>query len=562
MTHPVFSLLDLALILAVVMVAGGLFLLWQKREALLELARSERELQESRSRTRMIIDQMPAVLWSTDEDLRFTTSQGAGLKELGLAADEVVGLKLSDYFGTADPGFPPIAAHLKALEGESTSFEVNWAGQHFQSWVEPLREQPDGPIRGAVGVALNVTDQRRTASALRSSEEQLRQAQKMEAVGRLAGGVAHDFNNLLTAMMGYTEIALNSTPAEGPVARSLLEIRRAGEKASALTRQLLVFSRKQVLEPKIIDLNQVVSEMEGILKRVIGEDIELVTRLGAEAGSVHADGGQIAQVIMNLAVNARDAMPGGGKLLIETARTELGEPYVNRHSGVNSGPYVLLAVSDTGIGMNKATQARLFEPFFTTKDAGKGTGLGLATVYGIVKQSGGNVWVYSEPGQGATFKVYLPVAGAPRPSEAPGTAVLGVASDGSEKLLLVEDDETVRALLAEGLRLNGYVVLEARSGEEALRICGMHAGEIDLLITDVVMPQMSGRDLSRKVREIRDDLKTLFMSGYTESAIHEHGLLDAGTAFIQKPFTPAALSRKIRHVMQAPASQDSPPAER
>ncbi len=560
MTQPLFSILELALILSVVLVAGGLFLLWQKRGAVFELDQSERELREGRGRTRMIIDQMPAVLWCTDEDLRFTTTQGAGLKKLGLAADEVVGLKLSDYFGTSDPGFPPIAAHLKALEGESTSFEVSWAGQYFQAWVEPLREQPGGPIRGAVCVALNVTDQRRTASALRSSEEQLRQAQKMEAVGRLAGGVAHDFNNLLTAMMGHTEIALSATPAEGPVARALLEIRRAGEKASALTRQLLVFSRKQVLEPKIVELDQVVTEMEGILKQVIGEDIELVTRLGSDFSSVHADGGQLAQVIMNLAVNARDAMPGGGKLLIETARTELGEPYVNRHSGVSPGSYVLLAVSDTGVGMNKATQARLFEPFFTARDVGKGTGLGLATVYGIVKQSGGNVWVYSEPGQGATFKVYLPVADAPQLTAAPVAAALEAAPGGSEKVLLVEDDEAVRSLLAEGLRLNGYVVLEARSGEEALRICGMHAGEIDLLVTDVVMPQMSGRDLSRKVREIREDLKTLFMSGYTESAIQEHGLLDAGTDFIQKPFTPAALSRKIRHVIRAPAFPNSPPA--
>jgi signal transduction histidine kinase/CheY-like chemotaxis protein len=547
--------LDLLLMfLLPALVVGATLLLCQRQSVIRSLRETEWELRQSQNRMRVVIEQMPAVLWSTDEDLRFTSSLGAGLRELGLEPNEAVGRSLYEYFGTEDPAFPAIASHLRALEGESTSFETEWMGQTFRSYVEPIRAEPGAAIRGTVGVALNVTEQKKTAAALRYSEDQLRQAQKMEAVGRLAAGVAHDFNNLLTAITGYSELGARSAPEDGPLARSFREIRRACDKAVALTRQLLVFSRKQVLELKVLDLNEVVSDVEGILRRVIGEDIELITRPGAEAGCVRSDRGQLTQVILNLAVNARDAMPEGGTLLIETARTDLGEPYVSRHEGVRPGSYAVLAVSDTGMGMDKATQARLFEPFFTTKESGRGTGLGLATVYGIIKQSGGNIWVYSEPGQGATIKIYLPLAGSSEEIEVV-EALHGETVSGSECILLVEDDEPVRSLLAEALRMHGYTVLEARNGEEGIRISDMHPGPIQMLVTDVVMPQMSGREMARRIEQFRGDLSVLFMSGYTESAIVEHGLLEDTRNFIQKPFTPEVLARRIREIMKSGAAE-------
>jgi two-component system, cell cycle sensor histidine kinase and response regulator CckA len=399
-------------------------------------------------------------------------------------------------------------------------------------------------------VMASLDQRKQTEEALRQSEDYLRQSQKMEAVGRLAGGVAHDFNNLMTVIMGRSELLMTGLDEADPLRRNADEIKRTAERAVALTRQLLAFSRKQVLTPKVLDLNVVVANMDRMLRRLIGEDIDLVTVLGPALERVKADPGQIEQVIMNLAINARDAMPSGGKLTIETANVYLDHAYARKHAAVRPGPYVMLSVSDNGTGMDADTQSHIFEPFFTTKDQGKGTGLGLATVYGIVKQSEGYIWVYSEPGWGTSFKMYLPrIADAPEPLE-PVPAV--AQPRGSETVLLVEDEDGVRELTREILTMNGYTVIAARHGAEALEVCQRHSGEIALILTDVVMPQMSGHELMERIRPLRPSLKVLYMSGYTDKAIVRHGMLTGDIAFLQKPFTPDALARKVREVLDTP----------
>jgi two-component system cell cycle sensor histidine kinase/response regulator CckA len=378
-------------------------------------------------------------------------------------------------------------------------------------------------------------------------ETQLRQSQKLEAVGMLAGGIAHDFNNLLTVIGGYSDLTLTKLRAEDPLRRHVTEISKASDRAAVLTRQLLAFSRKQVLQPKVLDLNSIVGEMEKLLRRLIGEDVKFRAVFSPEIGSVKADPGQIEQVIMNLAVNSRDAMPNGGTLTIETGNVVLDEEYARTHVTVPPGHYVLLAVSDSGCGMDSATQARIFEPFFTTKEQGKGTGLGLSTVYGIVKQSGGSIWVYSEPGRGTTFKVYLP-----RVDEVPTTEVRREIKEtikGSETILLAEDEEMVRELSNEVLVAYGYKVLEAANGGAALLICERYEGEIDLLLTDVVMPEMSGPELAQRLKQLRPNMKVLYMSGYTDNAIVHQGVLDEGANFIQKPFAPVSLAEKVHSVL-------------
>jgi nitrogen-specific signal transduction histidine kinase len=379
-------------------------------------------------------------------------------------------------------------------------------------------------------------------------EAQLRQAQKMEAVGRLAGGIAHDFNNLLTVILGHSELLLSSLAADHPVRESVEEIRTAADRAAALTRQLLAFSRRQVWAPSELDLNAVVADMETMLRRLIGEDIDLCTVLRPALGAIRADRGQLQQVIMNLVINARDAMPQGGKLTVETAAVELDSSYASRHGPVRSGPYVLLAVSDTGCGMDADVQSHLFEPFFTTKPPDKGTGLGLATVYGIVERSGGYVWVYSEVGRGTTVKIFLPRT---EPPDADGevhpTVVTQLA--GTETLLLVEDEDAVRGLAKQVLQKHGYTVLDARLTADAVRICEEYPGAIHLLVTDVVMPQMSGRELVERVKPCRPEMRVLYLSGYTDDAIVRHGVLRAGTPFLQKPFTPTTLAYKVREVL-------------
>jgi len=378
-------------------------------------------------------------------------------------------------------------------------------------------------------------------------EEQLRQAQKLEAVGRLAGGIAHDFNNLLSVILMYTD-ELHEMLGPGGVGRSELEeIRVASRRASDLTRQMLAFSRQQVLDPQVIDLNGIVSGLGKMLSRVLGEDVELRAVLDPNLGRARADAGQIEQVIMNLVVNARDAMPTGGRLTITTAGATLDEAYAQAHLGVSPGDYVMLSVSDTGVGMDKATQSRAFEPFFTTKEQGKGTGLGLSTVFGIVKQSDGHIWLYSEPGGGTTFRIYLPrVDGAVAPARARATSA---ARGGSEKILLVEDEDQIRRVASAVLVRAGYRVVEARRPSEALELFAREAKSIDLLLTDVVMPEMSGRQLAERITAARAGVRVLFMSGYTDDAVLHHGVLAPGVTFIQKPLTPDSLIRKVREVL-------------
>jgi len=386
----------------------------------------------------------------------------------------------------------------------------------------------------------------RDATEQRRLEGQLLQAQKMEAVGRLAGGVAHDFNNLLTVILSYSDLLLEDLPLDIPDREDVEEIRKAAIAASALTRQLLAFSRQQVLEPRVLDVNTVVASTEKLLTRLLGEDVSLTTSLAVALGAVKVDPGQLEQIIMNLAVNARDAMPRGGRLSIETGNVEMDEGYVSGHPLARPGHYVMLAVSDTGIGMDAATQARIFEPFFTTKEAGKGTGLGLATVYGIVRQSGGFIWVYSEPGHGTSFKIYLPrVDESVSPAVPAAPQVVG----GSETVLVVEDVAAVRAVTRQMLERQGYRVLEASNGATALSLAQQHQSGIHLLVTDVVMPEVSGRELADQLVQLRPDMKVLFMSGYTDDAIVRHGILQEGIAYLQKPFTPDTLARKVRVVL-------------
>jgi signal transduction histidine kinase/CheY-like chemotaxis protein len=397
-----------------------------------------------------------------------------------------------------------------------------------------------GEFAGAVRIYVDLTARRRL-------EEQLHQAQKMEAVGQLAGGVAHDFNNLLTVINGYSELLLAELPRNSAARELLAEIAAAGERAGALTRQLLAFSRRQVLEPKVLSLNAVVGDAERMLRRLIGEDIRLATRLDPALAAVRADPGQVQQALINLCVNARDAMPTGGRLTIETQNVRLDEAYAASRPGVRPGPYALLTVSDTGTGMDEATKARIFEPFFTTKGPGQGTGLGLAVVFGVVKQSGGHIEVFSEPGRGTTFQIYLPqvpgeTPAARRPTAAP-------VPRGTETLLLVEDEEAVRALARHVLKSCGYTVLDAADGREAVRLAEGHAGPLHLLVSDVVMPHLGGRQLAERVAALRPDVKVLFLSGYTDDAVVRHGVLEAEFAFLQKPFTPAALAAKVREVL-------------
>jgi signal transduction histidine kinase len=378
-------------------------------------------------------------------------------------------------------------------------------------------------------------------------EQQYRQSQKMEAIGQLAGGVAHDFNNLLTAIQGYSELLAEALGPQSPHQPDLAEIHRAATQAGALTRQLLAFGRRQILEQRLLDLRDSITAMEPMLRRLIGEHIEIAVRAPETVGHVRADPGQIDQVILNLAINARDAMPQGGALILELADVTLDEPYALRHAGTRPGRYVMLAVSDTGVGMDEGTQARIFEPFFTTKELGKGTGLGLATVYGIVKQSDGNIWVYSEPNRGSTFKVYLPRVDAP--PDTPPVRVAPGSLTGDETILVVEDEPGVRALVRKALTRYGYQVVVAGTPQEALQVANTRPDQFDLVLSDVVLPEMSGPALAARILASQPHARVLYMSGYTDNAIVHHGVLDERTPFLQKPFAPETLARKVREVL-------------
>jgi PAS domain S-box-containing protein len=418
--------------------------------------------------------------------------------------------------------------------------------ERTEIYVDPLKIRFSlsvySPARGFfVAVFDNITERRKL-------EEQLRQSQKMEAVGLLAGGIAHDFNNLLMVINGYAELLQNRIDEKSPLRVNVDEIRHAGDRAASLTRQLLAFSRRQVLQPKVLDLNGVISHLGTMLQRLIGEDLELRMLLRQDLGTVLADPGQIEQVLLNLVVNARDAMSTGGKLILETDNVVLDETFAKEHPAVVPGPHVLLAVSDTGAGIPGEIRERIFEPFFSTKERGKGTGLGLSTVYGIIKQSNGYISVWSEVGKGTTFKIYLPrVEGE---DQALSSASPAASLQGDETVLVVEDESAVQVVIERVLSGNGYRVLLACEGSEALRVSGEHEGTIDLLITDVVMPGMGGREVASRLETSRPGLRVLFMSGYTDDAISHRGILETGLKFLQKPFTTDALLRKVREALE------------
>ncbi len=508
----------------------------------IERKRADEQLRSSEARLRVLVEQLPAVLWTVSKDLRFTSALGTGLARLGLKPDQIAGMSLQEYFETSDPEFLPIAAHRRAMTGEPVTFEVEWKEGSYACHVEPLRGA-GGDVQGAICTALDVTDRKQL-------EEQFRQAQKMEAVGRLAGGIAHDFNNLLMVIQGYGDLLADRLQAGDPLRRNAEQIQMAAQRATSLTQQLLAFSRKQMLAPKVLNIQTVVADMEKILRRLIGEDIALSTSSARDLWLVKADRGQIEQVVMNLAVNARDAMPSGGRLTIETANVEVDASFSRLPVVLAPGKYVMLAVTDNGTGMDAETQTHIFEPFYTTKDKGKGTGLGLATVYGIVKQSGGNVWVYSEPGRGTTFKLYLPqieeeVAAIGYDHRIHG----GAFPRGSEVVLLVEDERGVRELSRQYLEMAGYTVIEAEDGHTALELAAMHDGPIHLLMTDVVMPGINGRELAERVARLRPEIRVLYMSGYTDQVIVHQGVLESGAVLLQKPFTLATLASKLRGIL-------------
>ena len=507
----------------------------------IERKRTEEQLFENERRYRLLFQANPEAMWVYDcETLRFLAVNAAAVARYGYAEQEFLAMTVRDIRPASE--LPRVEETLHGHDGGTFS-----GYRHRRKDGTPIDVDIEAqPITFAGRSARLVLA--RDVTARRQLEEQLRQAQKMEAVGQLAGGIAHDFNNLLTAILGCTQLLLHATPPEDQRREDVEEIKNAGLRAAELTRQLLAFSRRQVLAPKVLDVNAVVANMDKMLRRLLGEDVALVTHLAADLGPVSADPGQLEQVLLNLAVNARDAMPHGGRLTIDTANVFLTEEYAERHHRLPPGPYVLLAVSDTGVGMDEMTQKHLFEPFFTTKEVGKGTGLGLATVYGIVKQSGGYIWVYSEPGHGTTLKVYLPrVPGAAEPL--PVAVASPELRRGTETVLLVEDAAPVRSLARKGLQGYGYQVLEAADGPAALELSARHPGEIDILVTDVVMPGMSGRELAERLAPARPGMRVLYTSGYTDDAMVHQGVLRSGVAFLQKPFVPETLARKVREVL-------------
>ena len=519
--------------------------------------RAEQELRESEEKYRTVVESsMDAIMLLTPEE-GFLSGNSAAVKIFGCKDEkEFTSQTPQNLFSQYQPDGTLSSEKDKqimaiAMEKGSHFFEWTYKrmdGQEFPATVLLTKMELQGR-RMLQAMVRDITEHKKAHEERKKLEARLRQAQKMEAIGLLAGGVAHDFNNLLTVIIGNAQLALMNVIKDKSLRKEIEEIEKAGERAASLTSQLLAFSRKQIVQPDILDINELLTNMEKMLGRLIGEDVELVTIPEPELWQVEADPGQMEQVIMNLAVNATEAMPKGGKLSIETANIDLSENYFHEHAVKNEpGSYVMLTVSDTGSGMDKKTQEHIFEPFFTTKEVGKGTGLGLSTVYGIVKQNNGFVWVYSESGQGSTFKVYLPKAkGDTEPEEKEQTLVDDLS--GSETVLIVEDDDGLRKFAQEVLLRHGYRVLDAENGEDALSVSQAHEGPIHLMITDVVMPRMGGRETTERLQPLYPQMKVIYMSGYTDNAIVQHGVLAPGLNFLEKPFTPESLARKVREML-------------
>jgi len=508
-----------------------------------ERLQAESELQMERDKLTAIFESMADGVYIVNKDYDIQYVNAVLKKQFGSHE----GKKCHEYFHDSEK--PCVfCKNEDVFAGKTVTWE--WTspknGKTYDLIDTPMRNS-DGSI-SKLEIFKDITDRKQAEEEKAKLEEQFRQSQKMEGIGRLAGGIAHDFNNLMTVVTGYGELLRAKMGKDNPFVGDVYEIIKAGRRATDLTRQLLAFSRKQVLKPEILDLNKGLSSLKKMLTRLLGEDIDLVFVPCSDLGRVHADRGQVEQALMNLALNARDAMPKGGKLTVETANVEIDEEYAAAHVAVKPGSYVMIAMSDSGCGMDEDIRVNIFDPFFTTKEPGKGTGLGLSTVYGIVKQSGGNIWVYSEPGVGTTFKIYLPRIEEAESVESE-TGEHSTTSDGEETILLVEDDASVRAVVIAMIAGSGYTILEAPHGDKALRICKEHKGNINLLLSDVVMPGMSGPELADQIEGRYPGMKVLFMSGYTDNAIQHHGVLEPGTAFIEKPFSPAMLTRKIREVL-------------
>jgi two-component system cell cycle sensor histidine kinase/response regulator CckA len=550
------------------------------------LRQAESEAQQLSRFLDSIIENIPAMVFMKDaEQLRFERFNRAGEQLLGVSRDTLLGKSDYDFFPAEQAAFFTQKDREVLRGGTQDIPEEPIQTESGRRWLHtrkiPLLDE-SGQARHLLGVSIDITERKQAQDALRAShdelerrvlertaelqrqieerrraeralaktEEELRQTQKMEAIGRLAGGVAHDFNNILSAILGYAELAAREAGVNANIRQELSEITRAAERAAQLTGQLLAFSRRQMLEPRVVDLNTIIGRLQQMLLRLIGEDIELRCVLSPELDRVQVDVGQIEQVLLNLVVNARDAMPRGGRLTIETKNVVFDEQYARDHVDVAAGNYVMASVSDSGIGMDRPTLERIFEPFFTTKEQGRGTGLGLSTVFGIMKQSGGSVVAESEPGRGAEFRLYLPSLEAPTQRSEPQLPVAKPVQSG-ETILLVEDEDQVRAVVLRILARAGYVVLDAKSGADALALAGDHQGRIDLLLTDVVMPKMSGPELAARLQAQRPETAVLCMSGYTDDAVLRHGILEGEMAFIHKPLTPNALLDKVRDVLAA-----------
>jgi PAS domain S-box-containing protein len=513
---------------------------------------AEEALRKGEEVFRELYDNAPVGYFEYDAQGCILSVNRTELEMLGYTLEEMIGQPVWKFIVEEDIARNLILGKLAGTVPPSRDLERTYRrkdGTTFPALVQDrLLRDADGSIKGLRATVQDITERKQIEQEKANLEEQLRQSQKIEAIGRLAGGIAHDFNNLLTVIKGYSQLSLVETEDGSPLKENLEEITKAAERAADLTRQLLAFSRRQILEMKVLDLNSLLMDLDKMLHRLIGEDIELITLLADDLGRVKTDPGWVEQIIMNLAVNARDAMPKGGKLTVETANVELDEAYARGHIAVKPGRYVMLSVSDTGVGMTPEVRQQVFEPFFTTKEKSKGTGLGLSTVYGIVKQSGGNIWVYSEPGQGTTFKIYLPRVDEPL-EELRERVVKEELPQGKETVLVVEDEQAVRQLAVRILKRQGYKVLEAPQGVDALLLCEERKEPIHLILTDVIMPGMSGRQLVDRCWQIRQDFKALYMSGYTDNAIVQHGVLVEGINYIQKPFTVEALARKVREVL-------------